>query len=140
MINFLSEDISIPQNINANTKAWIQKVIESHNKQVGTLSYVFCNDEYILYVNKTYLQHDYYTDIITFDECTSSVISGDLVISLDTVQSNSIEFKQDFNKELHRVIIHGILHLIGFKDFTDSEKQIMRQQEDKALSLLSTFH
>ncbi len=140
MIEFFNEDVSLPDVLSANTKIWILKVIESHNFVAGDINYKFCSDEHILEVNKQFLNHDYYTDIITFDYCFSNVVSGDLVISTETVLSNSKLLNVDFNTELHRVIIHGILHLIGFKDKTSEEQREMRNQEDKALSLLSSFH
>lgn len=140
MIEFYSQDTPFPEFLNDKTKHWIDTIITSYSKEAGDISYLFCSDDHILSVNKQYLNHDYYTDIITFDYCISNIISGDLVISIDTVKSNSEQFNTEFKNELHRVIIHGILHLIGFKDATDDEKAIMRREEDKALSLLSTFH
>ncbi|WP_430814362.1 rRNA maturation RNase YbeY [Carboxylicivirga sp. RSCT41] len=140
MIEFLTEDVVLPSFLSDLTKRWIDEVICSFNKEKGDINYLFCSDEQILKVNQKYLDHDYYTDIITFDYCNGMVISGDLIISLDTVKSNSDKFNTPYNDELHRVMIHGILHLIGFKDATEDEKVIMRQEEDKALSLLSTFH
>ncbi|MCG8580631.1 MAG: rRNA maturation RNase YbeY [Bacteroidales bacterium] len=140
MIEFFNEDLPLPEVLNEKTKRWIENVITAHGKHKGHINYLFCSDHHILKVNQQYLDHDYYTDIITFDYCSGNVISGDLVISLDTVKSNSELFDTTYDTELHRVIIHGILHLLGFKDATDSEKAIMRKEEDKALSLLSTFH
>jgi len=140
MIQFLTEDTSLPEFINAQTKDWISVIIRNYTLNIGDINYLFCSDDYILKINNQYLNHNYFTDIITFDYCSDKVISGDLVISLDTVKSNSVKFKTTFFEELHRVIIHGILHLIGFKDSSDDEKAIMRKEEDKALSLLSTFH
>lgn len=139
MINFQCESEILPSCINNKLKSWIEEVITSHNYQCGELNYFFCSDKYILQTNRDFLNHDYYTDIITFDNSIGSFISGDLVISLDTVRSNSILFKIDNTLELYRVIIHGVLHLVGFKDSTDNEKDIMRQQEDAALKLLPTF-
>lgn len=120
-------------------KSWIKNVIEQRGGKLGDISYIFCNDEYILNVNKEYLNHDYYTDIITFDYTEKDYssdkmkISGDLFISLDTVKSNSEELGLDFNQELHRVIIHGVLHLLGFKDKTDKEAKEMRKAEEECL-------
>ncbi|WP_430811415.1 MULTISPECIES: rRNA maturation RNase YbeY [unclassified Carboxylicivirga] len=140
MIEFCAEDVRLPEVCNQQTKAWIERVVSSFDKKVGILTYVFCSDAYILEVNRNYLQHNYYTDIITFDYCKNQTIAGDLVISVDTVRSNSQLFNRPFEEELHRVIIHGILHLLGFKDATEEEKLEMRRQEDRALSILSTFH
>lgn len=120
-------------------KSWIKNVIEQRGGKLGDISYIFCNDEYILNVNKEYLNHDYYTDIITFDYTEEDMsseklrVSGDLFISLDTVKSNSEELGLDFNQELHRVIIHGVLHLLGLKDKTDKEAKEMRKAEEECL-------
>lgn len=140
MISFTTHDVQLPEYINETTKLWIAEVINSYGYQPGELTYVFCSDNYILEVNKQYLNHDYYTDIITFDYCKGTIVSGDLLISLDTVKSNGSKYADCFKDELHRVVIHGILHLLGYKDATDEEKADMRQREDEALSLLSTFH
>jgi rRNA maturation RNase YbeY len=140
MIEFFSEDVQLPEFLNDSTKQWIETAIASYSKDSGDLNYLFCSDKHILSVNKQYLDHDYYTDIITFDYCLGNIISGDLVISIETVKTNSDKFNTEYINELHRVIIHGILHLVGFKDATDDEKALMRKEEDKALSLLSTFH
>lgn len=118
------------------TSAWIKSVAASYGKKVGDIAYIFCNDEKILEVNKEYLQHDYYTDIITFDYCEGNVISGDLFISLDTVKSNSELVDATYEQELHRVIIHGILHLCGINDKGEGEREIMEAAENKALSML----
>lgn len=123
-------------------KSWIKNVIEQRGGKLGDISYIFCNDEYILNVNKEYLNHDYYTDIITFDYTEKDFssdkikISGDLFISLDTVKSNSEELGLDFNQELHRVIIHGVLHLLGLKDKTDKEAEEMRKEEEECLKTM----
>ena len=109
---------------------------ENYGKKVGDIAYIFCDDEKILEVNRQYLQHDYYTDIITFDYTEDNVISGDLFISLDTVRSNSEEQGTTYEEELHRVIIHGILHLCGINDKGPGERELMEQAENKALSLL----
>lgn len=108
-----------------------------HGKRVGEVAYIFCSDEKILEVNRQYLNHDYYTDIITFDYTEGDVISGDIFISVDTVRSNADEFGVSFEKELNRIIIHGILHLCGFKDKQPDDKAEMTRQEDSALSLLN---
>ncbi len=139
MIEFLFEDVdSIGFNEEILTN-WIIKVIESHNFILGDLTYIFCSDNYILNVNKEYLQHDYYTDIITFNYCEENIISGDLFISLDTVKSNSDLYGVDFQIEWYRVIIHGVLHLIGFDDKSDEQQSEMTKMEDSCLLLLETI-
>lgn len=138
MISYQSIDIKMPPLRRRDTSAWIKAVAASYGKRTGDISYVFCNDEKILEVNRQYLQHDFYTDIITFDYCEEDLISGDIFISLDTVKSNAALFGKTFDDELHRVIIHGILHLCGINDKGPGEREIMEQAEDKALALLAT--
>lgn len=136
-IIFEAEGIEIPSALSEeNITKWIDRVAASHQKEAGDLTYIFCSDQKILEINNQYLQHDYYTDIITFDYSEDNLISGDIFISLDTVKSNSEEFGTDYNEELHRVIIHGILHLCGFDDHTDEEEKEMRNLENQALSLI----
>ena len=106
-------------------------------KKCGDISYIFCSDEKILEINREYLDHDYYTDIITFDYTEKNRISGDIFISIDTVKSNADEFKVSYEEELHRIIIHGILHLCGINDKGPGEREIMTQKENEALVLLS---
>ncbi|MBQ3635729.1 MAG: rRNA maturation RNase YbeY [Bacteroidales bacterium] len=119
-------------------KKWIKRVVEEqYGKKLGDLSYIFCSDAKILEVNKQYLQHDYYTDIITFDYCEGEVVSGDMFISVETVGSNAEEYKETFERELHRVIIHGVLHLCGLKDKSEADAKKMRSAEDRALSILA---
>ncbi len=120
------------------TSAWIKKVAASYGKTVGEVGYLFCDDEKILEVNREYLQHDYYTDIITFDYDEGDQINGDLVISLDTVRTNAELFGKTYEEELHRVIIHGILHLCGINDKGPGEREIMEAAENKALAMLNT--
>jgi len=115
--------------------AWVKKVAASYGKNVGEIAYIFVNDEEILRVNKEYLQHDYYTDIITFDYCENDTLSGDLFISLDTVRSNAEGLGVPYEQELHRVIIHGILHLCGINDKGTGERAIMEAAENKALEI-----
>lgn len=134
---FETEGVEIPSILDEQkTIEWIDKVATSHNKEVGDLTYIFCSDEKILEINNQYLQHDYYTDIITFDYSEDNIISGDIFISLDTVKSNSEQFKTEYKEELHRVIIHGILHLSGFSDHTEEEEKQMRNLENQALKLI----
>ena len=117
------------------TNAWIKAVAAQYGRKVGEIGYLFVNDEKILEVNKEYLGHDYYTDIITFDYDEGDVINGDLVISLDTVRSNALLFGKTYNEELHRVIIHGILHLCGINDKGPGERESMEAAENKALAM-----
>ncbi len=135
-ISYQTDGIKMPAIKKRETSAWIKSVASSYEKKVGEIAYIFCSDEKILEVNKEYLQHDYYTDIITFDYCEDNVISGDIFISLDTVKSNSEQFNTAYNDELHRTIIHGILHLCGINDKGEGEREIMEAEENKALALL----
>jgi len=139
VIEFLTEDVELPSINSELLQKWITTVIKDHDFNVGSLSVIFCSDEFILKTNREFLGHDYYTDIITFDYCENRNISGDLLISLETVKSNSEEFKTDFFDEIHRVIIHGILHLIGFDDKTPELSAVIRIEEDKALQLLKNI-
>lgn len=134
-ILYLSEDIEMPDINQEETTAWIKKVANNYNKYIGEISYIFCSDNKILEVNKQYLQHDYYTDIITFDYCKGNRLAGDIFISLDTVKSNSESFHTVYADELHRTIIHGILHLCGINDKGPGEREIMEAAEDKALAI-----
>lgn len=115
---------------------WIELVAARHHRRVGNLSYIFCNDSYIIDVNRQFLQHDYYTDIITFDDCCGKILRGDMVISLETVASNARMVGSPYNVELHRVIIHGVLHLCGINDKGPGEREIMEHFENEALSML----
>jgi rRNA maturation RNase YbeY len=135
-IEFYSEDVDLPSiDINQLT-LWIEKVIIGQECTPGDICVVFVSDDYLLEMNNQYLEHDYFTDIITFDYSEEKVISGDLFISVDTVTSNSQEFNVPFIDELHRVIIHGVLHLIGFDDKTDEDKLMMTQMENSSLEVL----
>lgn len=118
-------------------KQWIKQVIEAKGKKTGNVTYIFCDDEYLLEVNKQYLQHDYYTDVITFDYVENDLISGDIFISTDRVRENALAFGSSETEELHRVIIHGALHLLGLKDKSEKEASQMRQAENEALKLLN---
>lgn len=134
-INFFNEDIDFPEIDTKSLIRWISSVISSYSKETGSINYIFCSDEYLLKVNQDYLNHNYYTDIITFNYCEEKTISGDIFISLDTVNSNSEEYNTK-ETEIYRVMIHGVLHLIGLNDHSDDEKSEMRAAEDKALNLL----
>lgn len=139
-IEFNFEDVSVPDFSSEFFRLWISNVITFHKKQLGELNYIFCSDEYILDINNQYLKHDYYTDIITFNYVENDVISGDIFISVDTVKSNSDLYNNsNFKEELDRVIIHGVLHLIGFNDKTDSEQLEMTKQENIALGMRDGF-
>jgi len=134
-IIYEAADISFPKIKRRETTCWVKRVIENFNKQPGDITYIFCSDKEILRINKLYLNHDYYTDIITFDYSEKGRVSGDLFISLETVKTNSEKYKTKYEEELHRVMIHGILHLCGYDDKTPEEKKIMRSKEDDALGL-----
>jgi len=114
-------------------KSWIKSVVEQRGWKTGEISYIFCSDEYLLNVNQTYLKHDYFTDIITFDYTDATKVSGDLFISIDRVMDNAQELNLSFEQELHRVIIHGVLHLLGLKDKTEEEAKEMRKAEEECL-------
>jgi len=133
MIIFNSVNVSLPAIDREKVSAWINLVAADYGRNVGDIAYVFCDDEKILEVNRQFLQHDYYTDIITFDYSTDQYISGDLFISLDTVRSNAALVGSEYEEELHRVIIHGILHLCGLNDKGPGEREIMEAAENKAL-------
>jgi rRNA maturation RNase YbeY len=129
------DNVSFPPSIKRRrTTRWIKQVIARYSKRVGDIVYVFCSDDEILRINKQYLQHDYYTDIITFDYSEGDVLSGDLFISLDTVRSNAERYKTHCGEELRRVMVHGILHLCGLNDKSPSDAGEMRLSEDEALS------
>ena len=135
-IAYYAEEVKLPAIKKKAVGDWIRKVASLYGKRTGDISYIFCSDEKILEVNKQYLQHVYYTDIISFDYTEGTKISGDLFISLDTVKSNSENFGTDYTEELHRIIIHGILHLCGINDKGPGEREIMTQKENEALALL----
>ncbi len=116
---------------------WLTKVVAGYGFELGDITYIFCSDERILEVNKQFLNHDYYTDVITFDYATRGKVSGDIYISLDTVRSNAERFQQDYERELHRVLVHGVLHLTGQEDKTPETQVIMTEKEEKALSILN---
>lgn len=135
MITYQTDGTRMPDIKKRPTTAWIRSVAETYGKKVGDVNYIFCNDERILEVNREYLQHDYYTDIITFDYTEGNTISGDLFVSLDTVRTNSEQFATEYDEELHRTIIHGILHLCGINDKGPGEREIMEAAENKALAM-----
>ena len=136
MISYNTVNVKMPAIRRRDTSAWVKAVAASYGKKMGEIAYIFVDDEEILRVNREYLQHDYYTDIITFDYTEGDTISGDLFISLDTVRTNAEQYGKPYEEELHRVIIHGILHLCGINDKGPGEREIMEAAEDKALALL----
>ena len=136
MIHFSSENIDLPALNYPTVERWIRAVAAQYNYSVGDLNYIFCNDEKILAVNREFLEHDYYTDIITFDYTTRTRVNGDIYISLDTVESNAQQVGATFLHELHRIIIHGLLHLTGQADTTPEAKAQMTAKEEDALRRL----
>ena len=135
MISYFFEDTAFQFKKKTLNNKWLRLVAESEIRRVGQINIIFCSDNYILDVNQQYLQHDYFTDIITFDYCEGDRLSGDLFISVDTVRENSVEYGTEFDDELNRVIVHGVLHLIGYDDHNDSDIAEMRKKEDYYLSL-----
>ena len=135
MITYNAEDVKLPTIKKRETTRWIKKVAATYGRKVGEIGYMFVNDEKILEVNSEYLGHDYYTDVITFDYCEGDILNGDIVISLDTVRTNAEKFGKTYEEELYRVIIHGILHLCGINDKGPGEREIMEENENKALAL-----
>lgn len=135
MISYFFEDTDFLYKGKALNNRWLRTVIESEIRSTGNISIIFCSDNYILDINQRFLGHDYFTDIITFDYCEGSKISGDLFISVDSVRENAIEYGVLFYEELNRVMVHGILHLIGYDDHTEDDIRQMRSKEDYYLSL-----
>ena len=135
MITYNTDGVKMPSIRKRNTTTWIRQVAATYGKKVGEVGSMFVNDERILEVNREYLGHDYYTDIITFDYNEGDVINGDLVISLDTIRTNAELLDKEYDEELHRVIIHGILHLCGLNDKGPGEREIMEEAENRALAM-----
>ena len=135
-ITFDSDNIDFPNIKKRETSAWIKKIANCYNKKIGNVGYLFCNDEKILEINRQYLDHDFYTDIISFDYSEGDIISGDIFISLDTVRTNSQKYNTDYQEELYRVIIHGVLHLCGLDDKLEEDAIRMRESENSALKQL----
>ena len=136
MIRYFQKDTSFDLKSKLVIKKWIKSVIGQNGKRCRDINVIFCSDPSILEINIQFLGHDYYTDIITFDYCEGKDISGELYISIDTVKANAVEYGEDFDRELHRVIIHGILHLLGWDDHSEEDIKEMRKAEDSALVLL----
>ena len=135
MVTYFSEDTSFIFKEKRLTSRWLKLVAESEIRRLGDISVIFCSDNYILDVNLKYLQHDYYTDIITFDYCEGDRLNGDLFISVDSVRENASFYGTEFSDELNRVIVHGLLHLIGYDDHTEEDIAVMRSKENYYLSL-----
>ena len=138
-ISYTKINVSFPKIKRKELKNWIKRVIQQNNKALGEINFIFCSDNDILQINKLYLNHEYYTDIITFDYSDNIKLSGDIYISLETVRANSKRFKTYYDEELRRVIIHGILHLCGYKDKTTKEKKEMHLKENESLLLFKTL-
>ena len=139
MISFDCKGVDLPELDFSKIDSWLREVASSYNRQVGNLNYLFCDDEEILKVNRQFLSHDYYTDIITFDYSHKNRVGGDIFISLDTVRSNARERNISYQEELYRVIVHGLLHLCGIDDKGPGEREIMEQNENKALETLNNI-
>ena len=135
MVSYSLEDIKFEFKHKRINNAWLKMVAESEVMKLGNICIIFCSDNYILDVNIKFLGHDYFTDIITFDYCEGNVLSGDLFISIDSVRENAEYYKTEFSDELNRVIVHGLLHLIGYDDHTEEEQKIMREKENYYLEL-----
>ena len=138
MINYFFENID-PKDIHPNTSKWLENLIISENKKPGDINYIFCDDEYLLKVNQDFLDHDYFTDIITFDYVKGKTISGDIFVSLPRILDNASTLSQNFEKEFNRVLAHGILHLCGYKDKTEDEQTQMRAKEDFYINQFENF-
>ncbi|WP_439480010.1 rRNA maturation RNase YbeY [Chryseobacterium aquaticum] len=128
MIQFFYENL--PETVNADYTNWLEEIILSEEKKLGEINYIFCDDEYLLKINQDYLQHDYYTDIITFDSVKGKTISGEIFVSLQRISDNASTLSKNYEEELRRVLAHGILHLCGYKDKTEDEETEMRKKED----------
>lgn len=136
MVRYFCEDTGFVFKGKLLNNRWYKLVCESEIRRLGNVNVIFCSDAYILDINIKYLHHDYFTDIITFDYCEKNIISGDLFISIDSVRENAVYYGTDFEEELNRVLVHGILHLIGYDDHSESDISMMRSKEDYYLSLL----
>jgi len=135
VVNFFSEDIDFKLPHPRKTTDWIKRVIKKEKKSIQGVNFIFCSDKYLLATNIQFLNHKSLTDIITFDYSDSPVLHGDIFISIERVRENALKFKKTFDDELHRVIIHGILHLVGYNDKTPKEKSLIHKKEDVCLSL-----
>ena len=139
MISYFLEDTYFKFNTRRLTSRWLKSVAKIENRSIGEINIIFCSDPYILDLNIKSLNHHFFTDIITFDYCEGDILSGDLYISVDTVRANAEFYNTDFDNELYRVIVHGLLHLIGYDDHSDEEIAVMRSKEDFCLNLLQNI-
>ena len=138
MIRYFNEDIDFSLSGKMRTKQWLKEVAVREGRRIGNINIIFCSDPYLLDINRRFLSHDYYTDIITFDDCEGTTLNGDLFISIDSVRSNADEYAEGrFEEELDRVMVHGILHLIGYDDHSEKEQRQMRSKENEYLSILA---
>ena len=139
IIDWQVQNVAMPPLDSDLMQTWLEAVAQDHGKMLGRLTYIFCDDARIIEVNRQFLEHDYYTDIITFDYSRRALVSGDMFISLDTVRSNAQGLGTDYQTELYRVIVHGLLHLCGINDKAPGERQIMEQHENRALGMLGAL-
>lgn len=135
MVSYFFEQTDFVYKGRARNNRWLRLSAESEIRRLGDINIIFCSDPYILDINLRYLGHDYFTDIITFDYCEGDKLSGDLFVSVDTVRENAVTYGTSFEEELHRVMIHGLLHLIGYDDHSEADRKVMRSKEDYYLSL-----
>ena len=138
-ITFSTENIKFTLDNESRVKKWITSIVHMQGKRVGSINYLFCDDAHLLGINQSFLNHDTYTDVITFDYVVGDMVSGDIVISVERVKENALLFASPFEKELHRVIIHGVLHLLGQGDKSDKEAEEMRKKEEEALAVWDTI-
>lgn len=139
-IEWLCQNVDMPNFDTNKIERWLEQVAQAHNRILGSLVYIFCDDEKIIEVNRQFLNHDYYTDIITFDYCRGKLLRGDMYISLDTVKSNAEGIGCDYDVELRRVVVHGLLHLCGINDKAPGEREIMEHHENQALGMLEELN
>lgn len=135
MIRYYREDTKFDLKGKLQNNRWLKEVAEKEGRKIGDINIIFCSDPYLLVVNKKYLGHDYYTDIITFDYCEKNILSGDLFISVDCVRDNASFYGTEFSNELNRVMVHGVLHLIGYDDHTEEDIAVMRSKENTYLEI-----
>lgn len=139
MVRYFFEDTDFHFKPKRFTSSWLKTVAESEIRKLGDVNIIFCSDNYILDINQRYLQHDYFTDIITFDYCDGNILSGDLFISVESVRENALEYGTEFDEELNRVIVHGILHLVGYDDHAEDDIVVMRSKENYYLDLRNSL-
>ncbi len=139
MIRYFNEGVKFTLKDKMANNRWLKMVAGSEIRSIGDINIIFCSDNYILDVNLRYLGHDYFTDIITFDYCEGKKLSGDMFISVDSVRENALEYGVEFDDELHRVMVHGLLHLIGYDDHTPEEELLIHEKEDYYLRLRNIY-